>query len=111
MSGYFAAPAAYGRTLTVRSAQTPTGRVCRGFVQAVNALDAEASGYPAAPGRADRREYLLIAEPAALTGGETGVTVSVDGKTYELLRAEGYYVGDALGHWEGVLRLKGRKSV
>jgi hypothetical protein len=107
MSGYFAAPAAYGRSLTLRSAQTPTGRVCRGFVQPIRQGESGDIHAPTLPGRADRREYLLIAEPAALTGGETGVTVTVDGSTYELLRAEAYYVGGALGHWEGVLRLKG----
>lgn len=107
MNGYFGAAAAYGRDIVVSSAQTPAGRAGRGFVQPIDPSDAEKYDRPARPGRADKREYLLIADPSALADGETGVTVTVGGKTYELLRAEGVYVRGELGHWEGVLRLKG----
>jgi hypothetical protein len=59
------------------------------------------------PGRVNQEKYVLITEPNAIVEGETRLTVTVDGKIYEVLRAEPVYVRGGIGHWEGVMRLKG----
>ena len=106
MRDYFASAALFGRDMTVRSAQAPSGRVVRGYIQPLDPRDSEKAHRHTRPGLVNAEEYLLIAGPSALSDGETGVTVSSGGKLYELVRAERFRVGNTAGHWEGVLRLK-----
>lgn len=107
MTDYYAAAARCGRDMTVRSAQLPSGRSARGYIQPLDPEDTKKYGFAARPGRVDDERYLLIVGPGALVSGETGVTVSSGGRLYELLRAESVSVGGVVTHWEGVLRLKG----
>lgn len=110
MTGYFAAAAPYGRSLTVTSAECPAGRAARGFISPIDAADTENLRKSTSPGKMNREKYLLIAEPAAIAEGETALLIAADGKVFEVLRAEPVYAGGGIGHWEGVLRLKGGAS-
>lgn len=107
MTGYFDFAAKYGRDLNVKSAECPAGRAARGFISPLHATDTENQRKSTRPGKVRGEKYLLIAEYAAIGDGETEVTVTADGKVYEVLRAEPVYAGENIGHWEGVLRLKG----
>jgi len=107
MKNYFGDAAKRGRALSVRSAECPAGRAARGFVSPLDGTDTENLRTAARPGRINKERYRLIAESAAIVAGETAVVVTADGISYELLRAEPVFVGENIGHWEGVLRLKG----
>lgn len=107
MTGYFSAAAKVGRDLRVLSAECPAGRTARGFISPIQATDTKNQRKSTRPGKVNYEKYLLIAEPAAITDGETEVVVTAEGKVYELLRAAPVLVGETIGHWEGVLRLKG----
>ncbi|NCB51059.1 MAG: hypothetical protein EOM54_04145 [Clostridia bacterium] len=107
MTGYFGAAAKCGRDLSVKSAECTAGRAARGLISPLRATDTENLKKSTHPGKVRGEKYLLIAEPAAIEDGETEVMVTADGKVYELLRAAPVYVGKNIGHWEGVLRLKG----
>lgn len=107
MTGYFAAAARQGMDLVVTGAGNTAGREVRGYISPIDAADPEKFHKNTRPGRVNGEKYLLIAEPAAIVQGEMGLTVTAAGKVYEVLRAEPVYVGGRLGHWEGVLRLKG----
>lgn len=106
MSDYFGPAGLCGRDITIRSAQLPSGRTVRGYIQPMDPRNAGEVRRRLRPGTLNAAEYLLIAGPSALTEGETEVTVSSGGRLYELVRAESFGVGGAVGHWEGVLRLK-----
>lgn len=107
MTSYFSAAAKVGREIIIKSVECPAGRAAKGFLSPLNATDTENLRKSTRPGRVKGEKYLLIAEPTAIAAGETEVVVTADGVAYELLRAEPVYVGEILGHWEGVLRLKG----
>jgi hypothetical protein len=107
MTGYFGAAARYGLDISVSSAECPSGRPAKGFVSPLHPTETENLRKSTRPGKVNGEKYLLIAEPAAIVRGETDVVVTADGKVFELLRAEPVYTGGTVGHWEGVLRLKG----
>lgn len=104
---------AFGAAITVKTAQTPDGRQAKGFVLPIQPGDADKARRVSPGGIYDRERYSLIAEPAAISAGETDITVSCGTGEYELLRLEQVCVGPDVSHLEGVMRLKSgvRKSV
>ncbi len=101
MRDYFAAAAAYASEIVVREGGKERG--AKAFIQPISISSPDYERRATAMGLADDRRYLLIAEPAALSG-ESGAEISCGGKCYELLRCELMGGGS---HWEGLLRLKG----
>lgn len=105
---YFAAAARRAREIAVTSAQCPGGRAVRGFIEPLAPTDTDALCRRTKAGTVNGEHYLLLAGPEALLPGETDVTLVCGGETYVLVRAEPVFgAGGAVGHWEGVLRLKG----
>lgn len=105
---YFAAAARRAQDMTVKSAQCPAGRAARGFIQPLAETDTEKLRLRTRAGVVNGKRYLLLAGPEALLPGETEVTLVCGDETYALLRAEAVRgAGGAVGHWEGVLCLKG----
>jgi hypothetical protein len=110
MTDYFGAAAPYGRNLTIASAEYPAGRAARGFISPLDGTDTENLQKYTHPGKMNKEKYLFITGPSAIAEGETRLTVTTDGKYYEVLRAEPVYAAGGIGHWEGVMRLKGGAS-
>lgn len=107
MTDYFKKAARYGRSLMVTSAQSPQGRTITGYIGPADGRGTARLAENTRLGKMNKEEYLLIADPSAIIPGETALTVAADGKLYQVLRAEPIFVGGGIGHWEGVLRLKG----
>ena len=107
MTGYFDFVAKYGRDINVSSAECPEGRSARGFLSPLRGTDTENLRKSTHLGKVRGEKYLIIAEPTAIVDGETEVMVAAEGKVYEVLRTEPVYLSGNIGHWEGVLRLKG----
>ena len=84
MRGYFAAAARRGRGLVIASAENPGGRQARGYVGPMGGANLSDLRRHTHPGRVNQEKYVLITEPNAIVEGETRLTVTVDGKIYEV---------------------------
>ncbi len=76
------------------------------IVQALNRKSEEAY-YPHLAGIAQKDSYLLLLEPDALESVPEGLSLLVDGQTFEVLNMKAVMIAQTRSHWEGIMRLKG----
>ena len=109
MNGVFDAVFRLGRQmlLTPPDSKAPQ-RIFTGLIQPSDAGSDSGFREPTPPGLADRRRFTLFAPPDAFDANEQGLavgsTVSTDGVSYRILRAEPFYLSAELTHWECVMR-------
>lgn len=92
----------YGDSFLAFENPTAPGVELRGFLERDSMKCAPRERSRA--GLVSTERYMLIAEPAEDFSGAVGTKICRGESEFELVNANGVYVGELLSHWECVLR-------